>query len=45
MLISAHIGEMPMDEDDTMVLSLKPKRDPRDRRPLIASVQDTTPDS
>lgn len=33
-----------MNEDDTMVLSLKPKRDPKDRRPLIASVQDTSRD-
>jgi len=31
---------LPIDEDETMVLSLEPKRDPRDRRPLIASVND-----
>jgi len=29
-----------MAEDDTKVLSLKPQRNPEDRKPLVASVQD-----
>jgi len=43
-LIKARAGVMPMDEDDTIMI-LKPKRDPRDRRPLIATMHKGDRDS